>query len=467
MVKNGKAAVALFRPYLHTILGADMRFESKLIALSVAVCGCIYAAHVEAAPRIYHCDLVPGGIPPSLDAASISYNDRFYAQFTIDDSVADSSPADDVDHGGFGNLMTSLKIVSDPSNLGHWHPSQGSWSVPKGWGTNRPHPEESLTYYEVGTTVDCAAPFPPVTINGVPAYLPRVGITLAATINDTGAGQTWAEQVSDLRPTYWQWGIAWGDANDVMATFVVSNFAEGPHPELLPPVADAGADQTVECTSPAGAEVQLDGSGSYDMGDDDLDYEWSVAEDSGIVLEDPTAPVTAGLFPVGVHEVTLTVYDLDEFGVRRGDVDVDSVTVVVVDDIPPVALVTTDLASLWPADNKMTAVTVHVVASDACTSPNDLSILCTVSSDQPDVSRGATQFTGDVNGTDGYSAPIAVQLQRSGDGTYSAVIRLRAERDPGSAAGRTYSINLDVIDDADNLGHASTTVVVPQNQKKK
>lgn len=421
--------------------------------LTLATMGSWFAAGTDAATLTYHATLHVWAKEPSI-GPEIAIGDIYYVQFTIDDQAYF-----DVVEPGFGwyrRVLTSFVFFPAPSNVGSWDASRsGTWELPldmpsgNGGGNNVLGP---------------VTPFSPVTVNGSPGEV--TDFQIFESFDDIGVqGGIWADQVSNFRLV----GNALIQCNhsyDNRAALEVLDFGAGPHPELLPPVADAGNDRVVECTSPAGAVVTLDGTGSYDMGGDDLDYEWSVAEGSGVVLEDPTAAVTAGLFPVGVHEVTLTVYDIDEFGVRKGGVDVDSVTVIVVDDAPPVALVTTNLASLWPADNKMTAVTVHVIASDACTAPNDLSILCTVSSDQPDASRGATNFTGDVNGSDGFSAPIPIHLQLSGDGTYSAVIGLRAERDPGVGSGRTYSINLDVIDDADNLGHASTTVVVPQNQKK-
>jgi hypothetical protein len=234
------------------------------------------------------------------------------------------------------------------------------------------------------------------------------------------------------------------------------------------PVAIAGPNQTVDCTGPNGATVMLNGSASYDAdGVDDLDYEWSVAEDSGVVLANPDQAITSGEFPVGVHQVTLTVYDIDEFGVRKGGLDVASVTIIVVDDEPPVALVTTHIASLWPADGKLIPVTIYVQASDTCSDPNDLAILCNVSSNQPDATNGSGNLTGDVDGHDGYSAPVAVTLQNVGDGLYSAQIYLRSERDPSANTGRIYSIGLSVMDGAGNIGNATTTVIVPHDGKKK
>ncbi len=72
-------------------------------------------------------------------------------------------------------------------------------------------------------------------------------------------------------------------------------------PVFIQPTADAGPDQTVEQTAPAGATVTLDGSGSQDA----LAYVWTLP--SGAVIAGPTSqPTVSATVPVGVNEVTLT-----------------------------------------------------------------------------------------------------------------------------------------------------------------
>ncbi len=234
------------------------------------------------------------------------------------------------------------------------------------------------------------------------------------------------------------------------------------------PVAIAGANQTVHCTGPDGATVTLNGSASYDPdGHDALQYEWSVAEDAGVTLDHPDRAITTGTFSVGVHEVTLTVYDVDEFGVRKEGVDCDSVTIIVLDDDPPLARVTTDVASLWPPNGAMVPVAIYVEASDACSFPAALRTFCTVSSNQPDDTSGSRDRTGDVDGSDGYSAPVEVTLSNLGGGRYGALVYLRAERDASASTGRMYSISLSVEDASGNSANASTTVVVPHDGRNK
>lgn len=92
-----------------------------------------------------------------------------------------------------------------------------------------------------------------------------------------------------------------------------------------PPTADAGADQTVECTSAGTTSVSLNGSGSSDPDGDTLTYSWSA---TGVVFDNPSSPTPTGSFPIGTHTVTLTVSD----GISQ---DSDTVSITVQDTTPP------------------------------------------------------------------------------------------------------------------------------------
>ena len=93
-----------------------------------------------------------------------------------------------------------------------------------------------------------------------------------------------------------------------------------------PPVANAGLDQTVERCSPEGAEVTLDGSGSFDIDGDTLTYEWTWLGGSASGLS-PTV-----ILPMGTTTVTLAVSD----GLLS---DTDTVEITVEDTTPPVVLI--------------------------------------------------------------------------------------------------------------------------------
>lgn len=90
-------------------------------------------------------------------------------------------------------------------------------------------------------------------------------------------------------------------------------------PAALPPVADAGPDQTVTDADNSGSEtVTLDGSGSSDPSGVIESYVWS---ENGVEIATGVNPDV--LFAVGTHVVTLTVTDND------GQTGTDTVTITV------------------------------------------------------------------------------------------------------------------------------------------
>lgn len=93
------------------------------------------------------------------------------------------------------------------------------------------------------------------------------------------------------------------------------------------PVADAGSDQTAERTSAAGAEVTLDGSGSYDPDGDPLTYSWNWAGGGSASGVSPTVTM-----PMGTTTVTLEVSD-------AALSDTDTVDITVEDTTPPAVIV--------------------------------------------------------------------------------------------------------------------------------
>jgi hypothetical protein len=74
-----------------------------------------------------------------------------------------------------------------------------------------------------------------------------------------------------------------------------------------PPFADAGVDQTVYVCFAGMAEVQLDGSGSYDDDGDELTYLWTWTIDANEVTATGVDPNI--FLPVGEHRIELVVND--------------------------------------------------------------------------------------------------------------------------------------------------------------
>ena len=240
--------------------------------------------------------------------------------------------------------------------------------------------------------------------------------------------------------------------SDEFAPQIVLVFEDG-----SPPTADAGDDQTVECTSPAGAQVTLDASGSSDPDGEDLTFAWSVPAGSGVTITDPTAETTTATFPIGTTLVTLTVTD------ESGEEDFDDVLITVEDDTPPVAMCITDRIALWPPRHDMVPVEVRLLASDTCSAPEDLTVSCVVASNEPDDALGDGAFTGDVDGDDGYSDAVSVTLVwDAAEEAWIGTVNLRAERD-GTAGGRVYTITCGAIDDAGNETTTECVVIVPHH----
>jgi len=205
----------------------------------------------------------------------------------------------------------------------------------------------------------------------------------------------------------------------------------------LPPVADAGEDQTVECEGADGTEVTLDGSGSSDLDGTIVQYEWfdgATSLGTGVTLDHT--------FALGTHTVTLVVTD------DRGATDSDDVDITVEDTTPPTVSMTVDPTSLWPPNHKMQLVASGISASDICC---DVTLAVGVTSNEP------------VNGTgDGDTEPDW-EVVDNGDGTYD--VWVRAER-AGTGTDRVYTITATATDCSNNVATASGTVTVPHDRGK-
>jgi len=108
-------------------------------------------------------------------------------------------------------------------------------------------------------------------------------------------------------------------------------------PDNALPIADAGADQVVDCSGVDGTEVILDGSGSSDPDGDELTYVWYNPIIGSVTGMTPTVTL-----PLGIFEFELTVDD------GNRETASDTVIITVEDVTPPstTAVITVPAAAL-------------------------------------------------------------------------------------------------------------------------
>ncbi|HEV8486257.1 MAG TPA: hypothetical protein VGV87_22125 [Blastocatellia bacterium] len=205
----------------------------------------------------------------------------------------------------------------------------------------------------------------------------------------------------------------------------------------VPPVADAGPDQTVECQG-GGAIVVLDGSRSSDADCDVLSYTW-------------TGPfgVASGrkprvFLPLGTSIVTLRVSD----GWWTSPADTTQITVI--DTQPPLLQVTLTPTLLWPADHRLVRVDAVISAIDTCDAAPPQVVLTSITSDQPDNGTGDGDTAGDI--------------QDAEFGTFDRSFLLRAERAGGDPRGRTYTVTYTATDASGNRTQTRVTVYAPHSR---
>ncbi len=175
------------------------------------------------------------------------------------------------------------------------------------------------------------------------------------------------------------------------------------------PVAMAGFDTALECASPSGTEVLLDGSASSDLDstpgtrDDIVAFDWF--EDYGLSTQKllGSGETVSVVLPLGAHSITLRVTD------RTGATTTDETWVSVADTVPPQISVRLSPNLLWPPNNQMVDISAEVTVTDACGQP--AAILSAIqSSGQASTSRRSA-FTGsDVSGADIGTSDFNYQL---------------------------------------------------------
>ena len=142
------------------------------------------------------------------------------------------------------------------------------------------------------------------------------------------------------------------------------------------PVANAGADQDVECVDPASTPVTLDGSLSSDPDTDPLTFTWTVPGVGTVMGQSPTVNL-----PLGVTAIELEVDD------GKGGTATDQVLINVVDTTAPVlALVGANPQTLECSVDSYTEL--GATALDACDGDVTSSIVIDASTVDPSTPGG-------------------------------------------------------------------------------
>lgn len=209
--------------------------------------------------------------------------------------------------------------------------------------------------------------------------------------------------------------------------------------DALPPVAAAGPDRVLECTSAGGALVTLDGTGSTDPDGDIMAYEWiAIApyENLGAVpILEQAQPLGTRIYELGVSDALFAI-------------TTDQLIVDVVDTAGPELTVVATPDCLWPPNHRLVRLalgeSLEVSTEDACGTVGDVRVVG-VHSDQPDEGIGDGRSEPDV-----YFGPGGVCL--------------RAERDARGGAGRTYTITVETSDANGTVTSVEVPIVVPHSR---
>ena len=214
-----------------------------------------------------------------------------------------------------------------------------------------------------------------------------------------------------------------------------------------PPAANAGASQTVECSSPQGALVTLDGTGSTDPDNNIASYSWHQGDPvfgqplGGTAVLQVEAPFNG----TGNTATNYGLWVTDALG----QMDTASTSVTVKDTLPPaIRSISVQPSCLWPPNHGMVLFQVGkdilVDATDPC-DPSPIAFIKEVQDNQPTLGGGSGNTTPDFE-------------------FGSAAMCLRAERDGTRKTSRIYTVTIGVLDHAGNEADGTIEVVVPHDQ---
>ena len=197
--------------------------------------------------------------------------------------------------------------------------------------------------------------------------------------------------------------VVWSDNTPGMNQVLFSRFTN-PQVTKHPPVANAGADQTVECAGHGGTPVTLNGSASTDPDGTALSYVWT--DEAGNVVG--TTAIVHLSVTMGIHAFTLTVTDV------AGLTSAATTHVTIQDTVAPTLSVSLSPNDLWPPNHKLVQITATVVASDTCDANPTVQLVSIISNDPLDADDVQAVGGGQVPfGTDVRSFMLSAQRSSS------------------------------------------------------
>jgi len=204
-----------------------------------------------------------------------------------------------------------------------------------------------------------------------------------------------------------------------------------------PPTANAGSDQTVECTGTSGASFTLQGTAS-DADENIAVTSWRSGTRNGTLLgEGPS--LTQSLVVGGSQTYWWRVLDAGAAG------DEDSASVSVQDTVAPTLTLSVSPTSLAPPNHKLVLVTATLSSSDTCDATPTIRLV-SIASNEPDNGLGDGDQPNDIQG--------------AAFGTDNRQFLLRSER-AGKKKDRIYTITYSATDDSNNTTQRQATVRVP------
>jgi K319L-like, PKD domain len=199
--------------------------------------------------------------------------------------------------------------------------------------------------------------------------------------------------------------VVWSDNTSNPSQILFSRFSV-PQAANQPPVANAGADQTVQCAGPNGTAVMLNGTLSSDPQGQTLSFLWTDDANNSVVGKAAIVPLTLGM---GSHAYTLTVTNTSGLSAQA------KTKVAVVDTASPTLTVSLSPNYLQPPNHKLVQVTATVKVSDACDAKPTVQLVSITSTDPIDADDVQAVGGGPVPfGTDVRSFRLAAELNHNG-----------------------------------------------------